>query len=61
MLALSQNLAPRRDNTLQGFAEQADSAAAELIDRLEPLRAAAKAEAENIGHSVSTHTVVTRK
>lgn len=52
LLALSQNLAPRRDNTLQGFAEQADSAAAELIDRLEPLRAAAKAEAENIGHSV---------
>ncbi|XP_054280659.1 talin-2 isoform X2 [Macrosteles quadrilineatus] len=52
LLALSQNLPPSRDNSLQGFAEQTDSAAAELSDRLEPLRAAAKAEAENIGHAV---------
>jgi len=52
LLALSQNLPPSRDNSLQGFAEQTDSAAAELSDRLEPLRSAAKAEAENIGHAV---------
>ncbi|XP_046684218.1 talin-1 isoform X2 [Homalodisca vitripennis] len=52
LLALSQNLPPSRDNSLQGFAEQTDSAAAELSDRLEILRSAAKAEAENIGHAV---------
>lgn len=55
LLALSQNLPPSRDNSLQGFAEQTDSAAAEISERLEPLRAAAKAEAENIGHAVSKH------
>lgn len=55
LLALSQNLPPSRDNSLQGFAEQTDSAAAEISDRLEPLRVAAKAEAENIGHAVSNH------
>uniref|UniRef100_A0A1B6BY27 FERM domain-containing protein n=1 Tax=Clastoptera arizonana TaxID=38151 RepID=A0A1B6BY27_9HEMI len=52
LLALGQNLPSRKDNTLQGFTEQADSAAAEMTDRLEPLRGAAKTEAENIGHAV---------
>lgn len=58
LLALSQNLPPSRDNSLQGFAEQTDNAAAEISDRLEALRGAAKAEAENIGHSVSTNLIL---
>lgn len=53
LLALSQSLPPRRENTLQGFAEQAESSAAEISDRLELLKIAAKMEAENIGHIVS--------
>ncbi|XP_075218972.1 talin_middle and talin-RS domain-containing protein rhea isoform X1 [Lycorma delicatula] len=52
LLALSQSLPARRDNTLQGFAEQTESSAAEISDRLDPLRVAAKMEAENIGHTV---------
>lgn len=52
LLALSQNLPPRRDNSLQGFAEQTESSAAEISDRLDPLRIAAKMEAEIIGHTV---------
>ena len=53
LAAVSQSLHPRRDNTLQGFTDQMESSASEIAEKLEPVRAAAKFEAENIGHAVS--------
>lgn len=41
-------------NTLRaGFSEQIENSAAEMSERLEPLRAAARSEAENLGHAVT--------
>ncbi|KAL6421997.1 hypothetical protein ACFW04_010831 [Cataglyphis niger] len=51
--AVSQALVPRRENTVQGFTDQMESSASELREKLEPLRTAAKYEAENVGHAVS--------
>ncbi|XP_014474910.1 PREDICTED: talin-1 isoform X3 [Dinoponera quadriceps] len=51
--AVSQALVPRRENTMQGFTDQMESSASELREKLEPLRTAAKYEAENVGHAVS--------
>ncbi|XP_068621832.1 talin-1-like [Battus philenor] len=50
--AVGQELQPRQANTLQGYSEQIENAAAEMLERLEPLRVAAKSEAENLGHAV---------
>lgn len=35
-----------------GYTEQIENSATELLERLEPLRTAAKSEAENLGHAV---------
>ncbi|XP_072756029.1 talin-1 isoform X4 [Anoplolepis gracilipes] len=51
--AVSQALVPRRENTVQGFTDQMESSASELREKLEPLRTAAKYEAENVGHAVN--------
>ncbi|XP_067209447.1 talin-1 isoform X1 [Linepithema humile] len=51
--AVSQTLVPRRENTVQGFTDQMESSASELREKLEPLRIAAKYEAENVGHAVN--------
>lgn len=53
MEAVSQQLSPRRGATLEAYTEQVEQAASELLDKLEPLRHAAKHEAENIGHSIN--------
>lgn len=53
MDAVSQSLAPRRSATLPVFSQQVERSAAGLFDTIEPLRHAAKFEAENIGHSVN--------
>ncbi|XP_041983893.1 talin-1 isoform X2 [Aricia agestis] len=53
LLAVGQELAPRRANTLQGYSEQIENSAAEILERLEPLRVAACGEAENLGHAVT--------
>lgn len=53
LAAVSQSLPSRRDNTLQGFTDQMESSASEIVEKLEPVRAAAKYEAENIGHAVN--------
>lgn len=53
MEAVSQSFTPRKGATLQGYSEQVEQAAGELLDKLEPVRHAAKHEAENIGHSVN--------
>ncbi|CAH0716781.1 unnamed protein product, partial [Brenthis ino] len=51
--AVSQELEPRQANTLQGYSEQIESSAAEMAERLEPLRVAACGEAEHLGHAVA--------
>jgi len=53
MLAVSQSLPVRRDNTLLGFTEQMESAINEISEKVEPVRSAAKKEAEYVGHAVS--------
>ncbi|KOX74764.1 Talin-1 [Melipona quadrifasciata] len=51
--AVSQSLIPRRENTMQAFTDQMENSASELREKLEPLRTAAKYEAENVGHAVN--------
>ncbi|XP_052742703.1 talin-1 isoform X10 [Bicyclus anynana] len=50
--AVGQELQPRQANTLQGYWEQMENSGAEIAERLEPLRVAARSEAENLGHAV---------
>ncbi|XP_055385289.1 talin-2 isoform X2 [Condylostylus longicornis] len=52
LAASSQGLAQRKDNNLQGFIGQTLNAAAELLDKLEPIRIAGKHNAEQLGHAV---------
>ncbi|KAH9632860.1 hypothetical protein HF086_013647 [Spodoptera exigua] len=52
MQAVGQELLPRKNNTLQGYTEQMENSATEMLERLEPLRVAANGEAENLGHAV---------
>ncbi|XP_045457678.1 talin-1 [Melitaea cinxia] len=51
--AVSLELQPRQANTLQGYSEQIENTAAEMLERVEPLRVAARSEAENLGHAVT--------
>ncbi|XP_044265750.1 talin-2 isoform X5 [Tribolium madens] len=53
MDAVSQSLVPRKGSTLPVYSQQVERAAAGLLDTIEPLRQAAKYEAENIGHAVN--------
>ncbi|CAG9763893.1 unnamed protein product [Ceutorhynchus assimilis] len=53
MDAVSQSLQPRKTATLPIFSQQVERSAAGLLDCIEPLRQAAKFEAENIGHVLS--------
>ncbi|XP_060536716.1 talin-1 isoform X2 [Cylas formicarius] len=53
MDAVSQSLQPRKTATLPAFSQQVQRSAAGLTDTIEPLRHAAKFEAENIGHTVN--------
>ncbi|KAJ8706954.1 hypothetical protein PYW08_011088 [Mythimna loreyi] len=52
MQAVGQELYPRKNNSLQGYSEQIENSATEMLERLEPLRIAANGEAENLGHAV---------
>ncbi|CAG5092292.1 Similar to Tln1: Talin-1 (Mus musculus) [Cotesia congregata] len=49
--AVSQNLVPRKENSQEGFIDLMERCSDDLKDKLEPLRVAAKYEAENIGYS----------
>ncbi|XP_044590897.1 talin-2 isoform X1 [Cotesia glomerata] len=49
--AVSQNLVPRKENSQEGFIDFMERCSDDLKDKLEPLRVAAKYEAENIGYS----------
>ena len=51
--AVSQSLQPRQENSLTGFQEQVINAAKEMVRLVQPIRQAAKGEAENVGHLVS--------
>lgn len=53
MDVVSQSLVPKRGSSLQQYNQQVARAAVELMETVEPLRQAAKYEAENIGHSVN--------
>ncbi|KAL1132788.1 hypothetical protein AAG570_010740 [Ranatra chinensis] len=53
LLAISTGLAPHKGASMRGYADTAQSAVVELLDCIEPVRTAAKGEAENIGHSVT--------
>jgi talin len=53
MDAVSQSLAPKKGSTLPAYSQQVERAAAGVFDTIEPLRHAAKYEAENIGHTVN--------
>ncbi|KAL9904952.1 talin-1 isoform X1 [Glossina fuscipes] len=48
----AQGLSLRRDNNLHGFSGQTLNSAAELLDKLEPIRLAGKNNAEQLGHAV---------
>lgn len=48
-----QGIPKRQDNTLQGFTNQMLNASAELLDKLEPIKSAAKRNAESLGHAVT--------
>ncbi|XP_076336549.1 talin-1-like isoform X2 [Tachypleus tridentatus] len=50
---MSQNLAPRQDNTLKGFQEQMENSATEIMEKIDSVRTSSKGEAEKLGHSVS--------
>lgn len=47
-----QGLAKNQDNTLQGFTEHTLNSSAELLEKLEPIKLAAKMNAEHLGHAV---------
>ncbi|GAB0095550.1 talin-1 [Sergentomyia squamirostris] len=48
-----QGFAPRRENNLQGFTNQTVNAGAEMVEKLDAVRAAAKRHAERLGHAVT--------
>ncbi|XP_034947623.1 talin-2 isoform X2 [Chelonus insularis] len=49
---VSQSLVQRHENSQEGFIEEMDQSVAELLNKLEPLRASAKYEADSIGPCV---------
>lgn len=48
----TQGLPKSLDNTMQGFTEHTLNSTAELLEKLDPIKAAAKQSAENLGHAV---------
>lgn len=54
LLVVSQSLQPHRENTLQGFTDQVQTSVNEISEKLTPLKTAAKFQAENVGHAVSS-------
>ncbi|XP_063391701.1 talin-1 [Cydia fagiglandana] len=50
--AVAQELPQMKTDSLQGYLEQIENSTTEMLERIEPVRVAAKGEAENLGHSV---------
>ncbi|XP_077996572.1 talin-1-like isoform X2 [Glandiceps talaboti] len=53
LAAISQNLAPRQENNLQGFQESMANSAAQISDTVDKIASAAKAQPEQLGHQVA--------
>lgn len=58
LAAVSQNLPQRKDNTLQGFVQNAEGLLRGAEEHVEPLRISGRSEAENLGHQVSSLTSI---
>lgn len=54
LAAVSQSLPQRKDNTLQGYVQNAESLLRSADEHVEPLRMAGRNEAEKLGHQVSS-------
>jgi len=52
LMGCSQNLPQKKSNSLQGYTDNVQTSANEISERLNPLKQAAKYQAENVGHSV---------
>ncbi|CAN7974841.1 unnamed protein product, partial [Ixodes persulcatus] len=50
---LSQSTMPHADSSLKAYQEQMENSASEILEKIEPLRCAAKGEAEKLGHAVT--------
>ncbi|EEB19421.1 Talin-2, putative [Pediculus humanus corporis] len=53
LAGVRQSLQPHRENTLQGFTDQVQTSVNEISEKLNPLKIAAKSQAENVGHTVT--------
>jgi len=53
LAALSQGLPAQSEGSLQSYQEMVINSARQLLEHIEPIRNAAKGEAENLGHLVS--------
>ena len=51
--AISQSLAPREDNSVQGFQEQVINSCKQILANIDPLVAAASSEAEKLGKAAA--------
>lgn len=56
MAATSGNLAPRKENTTEGFYEVTINTSIQITNTITSVREAAKNEAESLGHRVSQMT-----
>lgn len=52
LAAVSQSLEPMQGNSMKGYQDQVITSARELLDLMDPLKEAAKGEAEKLGHLV---------
>lgn len=57
LAAVGQSLSIRGDGSLQMYQQQLINCARQLLEHIEPIRNAAKGEAENLGHLVSALSV----
>ena len=56
--AVSQNLPARKDNTLQGFVQNAETALRLAEEHIDPICHAGKSQAENLGHHVTSMATI---
>ena len=53
LAAVSQSLAPMDDNSMQGYQEQMQGSAHQILELIDEVKAAAKTEPEKLAHLVS--------
>lgn len=59
--SVSHHLAPPPGSSLENSAEETEYAITQIVAHLEPLRSAAKSQAEKLGHEVNTFHFFARK